>query len=174
MALINMHELITEAIDGNRYSIGIFLDLAKAFDTIDHSILIKKLYVYGIRGLPLQWFKNYLSERYQQVQCNGTLSQLKLVKYGVHQGSNLGPLLFLLYINDLPNATDNLKLILFADDTNVFCSHSSWTELKDMVNVELNKIAEWFKSNRLSLNVKKSCFISFHSSKSNLQNLNQK
>ena len=69
MALINMHEVITEAIDGNRYSVGIFLDQAKAFDTVDHSILIKKLYVYDIRGVPLQWFTNYLSERYQQVQC---------------------------------------------------------------------------------------------------------
>ncbi len=161
MALVNIQDLITEAIDANKYSIGVFLDLAKAFDTVDHSILLKKMSIYGIRGIPLDWFSNYLSERCQQVQCNGVLSMFKSIKYGVPQGSNLGPLLFLLYINDLPNATKVLKYILFADDTNAFCSNDSLSELIHIINEELKMLLDWFRANRLSINTKKSCFIIF-------------
>ena len=89
-----------------------------------------------------QWFKSYLTERYQQVQCNGNLSDFKLISYGVLQESNLGSLLFLLHINDLPNAAKNLTLILFADDTNAFYSNSSWLELITLINSELILIAE--------------------------------
>src|SRR6218665_1554017 len=88
-------------------------------------------------GVALLWFTDYLSGRTQQVQCNGALSTFRYIKCGVPQGSNLGPLLFLLYINDLPNATKVLKYILFADDTNAFCCHDSLTELKNIINDEL-------------------------------------
>src|SRR6218665_786531 len=81
MALVNIQDLITEAIDANKYSIDVFLDFAKIFDTVDHSILLKTMSIYGIRGIPLDWFSNYLSERCQQVQCNGVLSMFKTIKY---------------------------------------------------------------------------------------------
>jgi len=90
MALIKIRYLITNAIDNKKCSVGIFIDLAKAFDTVDYDILIKKLTNYGIRGTLLMWFKSYLEGRYQQLQCNGALSEHKLISYGVPQGSNLG------------------------------------------------------------------------------------
>src|SRR6218665_1296515 len=88
LALVTIQELITKAIDMNKFSVGIFLDLAKAFDTVDHKILLRKLSFYGIRGVPLLWFENYLTGRLQQVQCNGELSSFKLISCGVPQGSN--------------------------------------------------------------------------------------
>jgi retron-type reverse transcriptase len=120
MALLNMQDKISKAIENNEYSVGVFFDLAKAFDTVDHDILLNKLENYGIRGTQLKWFASYFENRAQRVFCNGTLSELGLIKYGVPQGSNLGPLLFLLYINDLPNSSSLLHFILFADDTKVF------------------------------------------------------
>ena len=120
MSLLDIQDKISMAMDNNEYSIGIFLDLAKAFDTVDHRILLAKLECYGVRGITLNWFKSYLDERYQQVLCNGRLTNLQLIEFGVPQGSILGPLLFLLYINDLPNSSSILHYILFADDSNVF------------------------------------------------------
>jgi len=125
MALVNIQDIITKSTDSNQYAAVVFLDLAKAFDTVDHSILLK-MSIYGIRGVALLWFTDYLSGRTQQVQCNGALSSFRYIKCGVPQGSNLGQLLFLLYINDLPKATKVLKYVLFADDTNAFCCHMTF------------------------------------------------
>src|ERR1043165_713463 len=137
MSLLDIQDKISMAMDNNEYSIGIFLDLAKAFDTVDHRILLAKLECYGVRGIALNWFKSYLDERYQQVMCNGRLSNLQLIEFGVPQGSILGPLLFLLYINDLPNSSSILHYILVADDSNVFLSHASYNQLIELVNIEL-------------------------------------
>jgi Reverse transcriptase (RNA-dependent DNA polymerase)/Endonuclease-reverse transcriptase len=163
MSLLNMQDKISNAIENNEYAVGIFFDLAKAFDTVDHAILLNKLATYGIRGMQLDWFASYFENRLQRVLCNGALSDLRAIKYGVPQGSNLGPLLFLLYINDLPNASPTLFFILFADDTNVFYSHRSLQSLTEIVNTELSSVADWFCVNKLTLNLDKTNFILFKS-----------
>jgi hypothetical protein len=163
MSLIDIHNKITEAIDSKKFSIGIFLDLSKAFDTVDHEILLHKLENYGIRGTPLLWFKNYLSSRCHQVKCNQVLSDFGTMKFGVPQGSILGPLLFLVYINDLPNSSALLHFILFADDTNLFISTPSYHLSVGVINDELKLISDWFKANKMSLNVSKSNHVLFSS-----------
>ena len=120
---------------------GLFIDLSKAFDTLDHTILIDKLEFYGIRGIALNWFKSYLKNRSQYVDYNGTQSTLLKIRTGVPQGSILGPLLFLIYINDIINASKYLHLILFADDTNVFFHHKDLNALQDITNSEMNKLS---------------------------------
>ena len=162
MALINMIDQISSEMDNKKFSIGIFLDLSKAFDTIDHNILLQKLEIYGIRGTALCWFNSYLANRKQCVVVNGEYSQHLTISCGVPQGSILGPLLFLLYINDLTHSTAILKFVMFADDTNLFFSHKDLNELTNIVNCELNKISLWLKINKLSLNIKKTHFILFH------------
>jgi len=142
-------------------SIGVFLDLSKAFDTINHTILLTKLRHYGIRGLPLKLFKNYLSNRNQCVVFKESISTLEIVKCGVPQGSILGPVLFLLYINDCPKSSNILKFIMFADDTNVFHSDINITILETIINRELSNLSLWFKSNKLSLNINKTYFMFF-------------
>jgi hypothetical protein len=111
-ALINLYDQISTGLDANKHTVGIFLDLSKAINTVDHEILINKLEHYGIRGLALDWFKNYLSHRLQYVEFNGTTSMFKEVTCGVPQGSILGPLLFLIYINDICKTTDYGNMIL--------------------------------------------------------------
>ena len=165
LPLINIQDKISQAIDRKEFSVGIFLDLSKAFDTVDHDILIKKLHNYGIRGTPLLWFKDYLTHRFQQVKCNGFYSTFQLIKFGVPQGSILGPLLFILYINDLPNSSSLLEFVLFADDSNVFLSHSSYDDLIRLLNEELLNISRWFKVNMLSLNLNKTNYILFSSNR---------
>ena len=161
LALMHLCEKITSAIDRKEFTIGIFLDLSKAFDTVDHEILFDKLRHYGIRGVALTWMKSYLSNRLQFVQYNNTCSSYKTIQCGVPQGSILGPLLFLLYINDLGNVSNILELILFADDTNVFFSHNDFSSLTNIVNCEIERLSEWFKANKLSINTKKSNYTIF-------------
>ena len=137
------------------------MDLSKAFDTLNHDILLKKLEVYGIRGVTLSWFSDYLSNRQQYVDFNGMSSNLLSINCGVPQGSILGPLLFLLYINDIINSTPFLSFILFADDTNIVCSHDRLDTLVRTLNQELPKVSTWFKCNKLSLNIEKTNFMNF-------------
>ena len=138
----------------------LFLDLRKAFDTVDHKILIDKLKFYGITGSTLNWFISYLDKRYQTCKVNNVKSSRKLFKCGVPQGSNLGPLLFLLYVNDLPNCLDQAEPSMFADDTNVSTSAESVEKLETQLNFELDNIYRWLVANRLTLNVSKTeCMI---------------
>ena len=161
-ALAQITEMIKVSIDSGKYGCGIFIDLRKAFDTVNHEILLNKLEHYGIRGNILKWFQSYLSNRKQYVSVNGHSSDLLDITCGVPQGSVLGPLLFLLYINDLPNISKVLNFYLFADDTNIYYESETLHELENTINKELNKLYLWLNVNRLSLNIDKTNYIIFH------------
>ena len=130
-ALIDLTEDIRETVDNNMFAIGIFIDLQKAFDTADHNILLSKLNHYGIRGVANKWFSSYLSNRKQYVYVNGTESEMSTIRYGVPQGSVLGPLLFLIYINDLNKAIKYSITRHFADDTSLLIKRKSLKQLKN-------------------------------------------
>jgi retron-type reverse transcriptase len=161
LALTSYLDKLTEALDKNEYAISLFIDLSKAFDTIDHSLLLKKLYSYGIRGLAYDYIKSYLSNRLQYVETHGMSSSLLSITCGVPQGSILGPILFLLYINDISACTKLLKLFLFADDTTILYSSKDINELIKTMNKELETISDWFKLNKLSLNTAKTNYMIF-------------
>ena len=137
----------------------LFLDLKKAFDTVDHSILLAKLEKYGIQGRSLEWFKSYLKDRKQVCSINGKKSSANYIKCGVPQGSNLGPILFLLYINDLPNSLKMSKPSMFADDTNLTCVGQSSSEIETKLNEELENVHRWLTANKLTLNDEKTEFM---------------
>ena len=161
MALITLMDKLTNAIENGEYVIGIFLDFSKAFDTVNRDILLEKLEHYGIRGCALSWFRSYISNRPQYVTYNGTTSMSQTIKCGVPQRSILGPLLFIIYINDLGNVCVNTMPLLFADGTNRFASGTNIIQLQDAVTNDLSSIAVWLKVNRLSLNIKKTHFMIF-------------
>jgi hypothetical protein len=162
-ALVNN---IVKCLENKEVGFCILLDFAKAFDTVNHEILLKKLEYYGIRGTALNWFKSYLSDRMQCTEIGDTQSKLEYIKCGVPQGSILGPLLFLLYINDIVMSSDVFKFILFADDTSLFYSHKNKQEAMQILNIELSKISQWLAANKLSLNVGKSKLLIFTNQKS--------
>ncbi len=161
MALLLLQDKLTNAIDNGEYAIGLFLNLSKAFDTIDHKILADKLKFYGIRGVVLKWFESYLSNRKQFVSFNGTISEEMTIMCSVPQGSILGPLLFLLYINDLALTCDKRMAVLFADDTNLFITGKNLYQITEIMNTELIKVSLWLQVNSLSLNVEKTNYIIF-------------
>ena len=161
MALMLLIDKLTNAIEKGEYGIGVFLDFSKAFDTVDHTILLSKLYHYGIRGSALSWFSSYLSNRKQYVSYNNVSSNIKTISCGVPQGSVLGPVLFLLYINDIANVCKYTMPFLFADDSNLFSSGKGLSVLQNQSNEELQNISKWLKVNKLFLNIKKTHFFIF-------------
>ncbi|MBY0580085.1 MAG: hypothetical protein K2P53_00155, partial [Rickettsiales bacterium] len=161
-ALTELVTHVTNAFNDDCLTLGVFIDLSKAFDTVNHVILLKKLENYGIKNNNLLWFKEYLSSRKQFIQYETGKTPKNMLTCGVPQGSILGPLLFSLYINDLSFTSNLLNFILFADDSNLFYSHRDIKTLFKVVNKELNKINEWFICNKLSLNVTKTKYILFH------------
>ena len=161
LALTVLVDKITNTFDTQDHMVGVFLDFSKAFDTVDHHILLDKLAHYGIRGLALQWITSYLTSRVQYVCFDNICSDRESIVCGVPQGSILGPLLFLLYINDISNVSDKVFSILFADDSNVFCTGKNIYEVINNMNRELNKIIIWLHTNKLTLNVDKSNYIIF-------------
>ena len=120
MALLRMINDVTQELDNTNFFIGLFLDLSKVFDTVNHSLQLKKIYHYGIRGTPHHWFTDYLSNRKQYASVDNIVSDMTLVKCGVPHESILGPLLLILFNNDIINASKLANFILFADDTNIF------------------------------------------------------
>ena len=153
--LVELMDEITKAIDQEKYAVSIFLDLSKAFDTVNHSILLSKLNSYGIRSIENQWFKSYLSNRKQKVFVNGIESSSLLISSGVPQGSILGPFLFLVYINDIVKSTNYFSVRLFADDTSLTATGKDLEVLLQRINSELPAIYEWLCSNRLTLNLRR-------------------
>ena len=146
-------------LDRKLFNLVVFIDLKKAFDTVDHQILFKKLQHYGIKGQAHSLLKSYLTNRSQKCQLNGFVSSEQPIKCGVPQGSILGPLLFLLYINDLPECLDNTRPRLFADDTNLTASGESLNDIEIAVNSDLENLRNWLMANKLSLNVAKTEFM---------------
>ena len=158
-------KIIKDSIQKKNHVLGIFIDLSKAFDTIDHNNLLVKLNRYGIRGNANSLIKDYLSNRFQYTEVDGEKSELLALSYGVPQGSVLGPLLFLVYINDIANCSDLGIFVLFADDTNIFVEGSTEQEAYQKGNCLLKLVKEYMLLNKLHMNMSKCCYIHFKPNK---------
>ena len=134
---------IRQSMDQGKLTGAVFIDLQKAFDTVEHSILLSKLPFYGIKGTKLLWIKSYPSNRYQFVQCGTAKSESRLVKYGVPQGSILGPLLFLIHINDLTKSVKNCNIQIYTDDTVISFSHKNLNVIEETLTAEMTSIGKW-------------------------------
>ena len=162
LALIDLTDKIREILDKKHYALGIYLDLEKAFDTVNHKILLTKMEAYGFREHINDFIKSYLTNRQQFTVINGRHSSLQRIDTGVPQGSVLGPLFFLLYINDIPKCITGADITLFTDDTSVLLGDGSLVKLKAKAEKCLKSLDEWFKSNKLTLSTEKTFFIIYH------------
>jgi hypothetical protein len=153
LALLEVVETLYTNLDADNYCLGTYLDLQKAFDTVDHNILLSKLSYYGIRGNALNWFERFLNRRKQFTSVNGACSKTSVIGCGVPQGSVLGPLLFLLYVDDIQNAFTSATPKLFADDINIFLFGKDLKGLFSTTNTELASLSEWLLANKLTLSI---------------------
>ena len=161
LAVIQFSQQILDNLNEKILTMGIFIDLSKAFDVIDHEILLQKLTAYGIRGVALSWFNSYLKDRYQYVTLDGCKSTNLLINNGVPQGSILGPLLFTVFINDLPKVSDKINFLLYADDTNFFFNVKDPHKDQPLIDSNLQAVTSWFTSNKLAINYSKSSYMIF-------------
>ena len=166
-------KLTSEILKGQQngmYTLALFIDLSKAFDTLDHKVLLDKMYRYGIRRSSLTWFKSYLENRKIRVKCqvasSGKLeySDYQTVNYGTPQGSCLGPLIFLIFTNDLNQHLNHCASILFADDTTLYKTHRNLNYLKWCIQDDMLTLSDWFKANKLTLNLEKTISLLFQQS----------
>ena len=157
--MLDIVNTILQNMDNGEFSCGVFIDLKKAFDTVNHEILLAKLDNYGIRGVFNSCLRSYLTDRKQTTEVNNVVSQAESTLCGVPQGSVLGPLLFLLYINDIYKSSSLFAFYLFADDTSIILANNNLKDLETLVNRELGN--EWLKADKLSLNIKKTIFVIF-------------
>ena len=165
-AILNLTDDILTSFEKGQFTLGVFIDLSKAFDTVNHNILLHNLELYGIIGKCLNWFKSYLKDRKQFVSLGRYENSIcRRISCGVPQGSILGPLLFLINTNGLFRSSSKLTPLMFADDTNSFISNSNIGNLFEIMNKELRKVANWFKANKLSLNISKTKYSLFHSTR---------
>ncbi len=171
LALIEVVDNILKYLDDGEKVIGIYIDLQKAFDTVNHEILLHKLYNYGVRGVAHEWFRNYLTGRCQFTSMNNVNSGLANTTCGVPQGSVLGPLLFLIYINDIPNAIPNETVKLFADDTNLFIAGNTLSSVSELANKNIKLLCGWFLANKLTLNIDKTRYMVFPPEANNTVNI---
>ena len=162
-AIIDMTQYVYDSLDRNKTVVSFFLDFSKAFDCVNHSVLLRKLEQYGVRGLANKWFSTYLNNRKQYVSVNNVLSSIDSIEYGVPQGSTLGPLLFLIFINDFASCSNFFKFTLFADDSTLTCcfDHANSELIKTELERFLIPVNQWLFANRIKVNANKSNFIIF-------------
>ena len=168
LAALSLVDYLTYKLDAGKIPANIYIDLSKAFDTLSHSILLHKLSYYGVKGIAYSLIQSYLTQRQQIVEYNGCKSKKMLITTGVPQGSVLGPFLFSICINDLPLCSKIFEMIMYADDTTLYCDiidiHGV-PNSQHLLNAELSKISDWLAANKLSLNVSKTKLMIFHSDK---------
>ena len=160
-ALLKAKDEILDSLNKRQVALLLLIDFSKAFDMVEHNILLDKLQHYGIRGTVLQWFKSYLSNRTQFVTIDGADSDSKHMKYGIPQGSILGPLLFIIYINDIPHISRIAKFILYADGANIIITGSNIAEVNEQINLLCTELVHWVSTNSLALNLKKTKYMIF-------------
>ena len=159
--VVNICDTFVKIIDKGEVVLAVFLDLRRAFETVDRDLLLNKLNKYGLNGTVLKWFRSYLSNRQQKVKYNNVISDPVIVNYGVPQGTVLGPLLFLLYVNDIVKVVKQCKIELFADDTMIYISGTDLKYMEDILNNDLENIFKWLCNNKLSINTEKTKFCLF-------------